>query len=95
MISMNTFLEEQFKQLDSIFESYKTDLTSLNDIIASWEESELKDPNALKTSIESRVKNKTSIELSLDEETSRYLFQVVFHPVQVVWSLESDSSQKV
>ena len=92
---MNTFLEEQFKQLDSIFESYKADLTSLNDIIASWEESELKDPNVLKISIESRVKNKTSIELSLDEETGRYLFQVVFHPVRVVWSLESDGSQKV
>ena len=92
---MNTFLEEQFKQLDSIFESYKTDLTSLNDIISSWEESGLHDTNDLKTAIESRIKNKTSIELNQDKETGRYLFQVVFHPVRVVWSLESDSSQKV
>ena len=81
----NTFLEEQYKQLNDIFESYKKDIESLDIITRSWEESGCND-SELSDKISSKIVNKTSIEIKQNDD-GQYLLEMTFHPIKVVWLL--------
>jgi len=56
---METFLEDQFKQLDLIVESFKEDIAILDDIVRSWEELPNSKSEELSEIIKSKIKNKT------------------------------------
>ena len=84
----NTFLEDQFKQLNDIFESYKTDIENLDNIVRSWEELPDKNPEELSEKIKSTIVNKTSITLQ-EDESGQLLLELNFHPIKVAWLVKN------
>ena len=82
------FLDDQIKQLSTIFEGYKTDISTLEDIVTSWEELPERNIDKLSDDIKARIRNKTSVEIYQDE-SGHYLLEMKFHPVTVAWKLEN------
>jgi len=87
---MTEFLDDQFKQLEKIFDSYKEDINVLDDIVRSWEELPSKDINDLSEIITAKIKNKTTVEIYEDEQ-GRYILDMKFHPISIVWQLENNN----
>jgi len=83
----NTFLEDQYKQLNDIFESYKKDIEQLDIITRSWEESGCNETE-LSNKISSEIINKTSIEIKQNAD-GQYLMEMTFHPIKVAWLLKN------
>ena len=84
---IDTFLEDQYKQLNDIFESYKKDIEQLDIITRAWEESGC-DNELLSSQINSKVVNKTSIEIKQNVD-GQYLLEMTFHPIKVAWLLNN------
>ena len=84
----DTFLEDQFRQLNDIFESYKTDIENLDSIVQSWEELSIRDPEELSNKIKSKIINKTSITLQ-EDSSGNLLLELDFHPIKVAWVVEN------
>ena len=84
----DTFLEDQFRQLNDIFESYKKDIESLDSIVRSWEELSIRDPEELSNKIKSKIINKTSITLQ-EDSSGNLLLELNFHPIKVAWVVEN------
>ncbi len=87
---MTDFLDDQFAQLSKITESYKSDITILDNIVRSWEELPEKDINKLSEMIESKICNKTTIEIYQDEN-DQYILDLKFAPINVIWALQIDN----
>ena len=79
----NTFLEDQYKQLNDIFESYKKDIEQLDIITRSWEESGCSD-SELSNKISSNIYNKSSIKIKQNSD-GQYLLEITFHPIKIAW----------
>ena len=84
---VDTFLEDQYKQLNDIFESYKKDIESLDIITRSWEESGCNN-EILSEQINSTIVNKASIEIKQNQD-GQYLLEMTFHPIKVAWLLNN------
>ena len=89
---MSEFLDDQIKQLSKIFDGYKIDIGTLEDIVSSWEELPNRDINELSKVIESKIRNKTTIEI-YEDDSGQYLLEMKFHPITIAWKLENN--QKV
>lgn len=87
------FLEDQYSQLSKIFESYKNDIDALNDIVESWEESNVANIEKLSESIKHGIKNQTKLEIRQDN-SENYLLEMEFHPITIAWILAT-SNQKL
>jgi len=85
---MTEFLEDQFKQLDTIFESYKTDIANLDLVTRSWEELPIRIPEELERKIKDVVKNHTNIKI-YEDENKNLLLELTFHPIKVAWQLSN------
>ena len=83
----NTFLEDQYKQLNDIFNSYRKDIEQLDIITRSWEESGCSD-SELSSKISSNIYNKSSIEIKQNSD-GRYLLEMTFYPIKVAWLLNN------
>lgn len=86
---METFLEDQFAQLDRIVNSFKEDITTLDDIVRSWEELSEGNIEDLSEIIKSKIKNKTTIEIYVDDQ-GQYVLNFKFEPISIVWALKAD-----
>jgi hypothetical protein len=86
---MDKFLNSQFDQLDLIVNSFKEDITTLDDIVRSWEELPNSKSEELSEIIKSKIKNKTAIEVFIDEQ-GQYLLNIKFEPISIVWTLKVD-----
>lgn len=86
---METFLEDQFKQLDKITNSFKEDIATLDDIVRSWEELPGSKIDDLSEIIKSKIKNKTTIEIYADDQ-GQYVLNFKFEPISIVWALKVD-----
>lgn len=84
---METFLEDQFSQLDKIVTSFKEDISTLDDIVRSWEELPNSSVTELSEIIKSKIKNKTTIEIYQDEQ-GKYLLDLKFAPINIIWNLQ-------
>lgn len=83
------FLDDQIKQLSTIFEGYKTDIGTLEDIVTLWEELPERNIDKLSNDIKAKICNKTTVEIYQDE-SGQYLLEMKFHPVTVAWKLENN-----
>ncbi len=90
---MSTFLEEQFSQLDRIINNFKEDITTLDDIVRSWEELPNSSITELSEIIKNKIKNKTTIEIYQDEN-GQYLIDLKFSPINILWQLKFDNNKK-
>lgn len=86
---MSTFLEDQFNQLDKIMNSFKEDITTLDDMVRSWEELPDSKIEDLSEIIKSKIKNKTTIEIYVDDQ-GQYVLNFKFEPISIVWALKVD-----
>jgi hypothetical protein len=86
---MDTFLDDQFKQMDRIVNSFKEDISTLDDIVRSWEELPNSKSEELSKIIKSKIKNKTTIEIFIDEQ-GQYILDLKFEPISIVWALKVD-----
>lgn len=84
---IDTFLEDQYKQLNDIFESYKKDIEQLDIITRAWEESGCSD-SELSDKISSNIINKSSIEIKQNVD-GQYLLEMTFYPIKVAWLLNN------
>ena len=89
---MSEFLDDQIKQLSKIFEGYKIDIGTLEDIVSSWEELPNRDINELSKVIESKIRNKTTIEI-YEDDSGQYLLEMKFHPITIAWKLENNNKE--
>lgn len=89
---MSEFLDDQIRQLSKIFEGYKIDIGTLEDIVSSWEELPNRDINELSKVIESKIRNKTTIEI-YEDDSGQYLLEMKFHPITIAWKLENNSKE--
>lgn len=85
---MTEFLDDQFAQLAKIIDSYKTDITVLDDVVRSWEELPENDINELSEMIKSKIQNKTIIEIYQDEK-GQYILDLKFAPINIIWALQT------
>lgn len=90
---MSTFLDEQFKALDVIVNSFKEDIATLDDIVTSWEELPNRSVTELSELIKSKIKNKTTIEIYQDEQ-ERYLLDLKFAPINILWQIQLDNKER-
>ena len=86
------FLKDQIKQLSDIFDGYRIDIGTLEDIVTTWEDLPGRDINLLSKKIKAKIKNKTTVEIYQDD-SGQYLLEMKFHPITIAWKLEND--QKV
>ena len=84
---VDTFLEDQYKQLNGIFERYKKDIEQLDIITRAWEESGCNN-ELLSEQIKSKIVNKASIEIKQNSD-GQYLLEMTFHPITVAWLLNN------
>lgn len=89
---MSTFLDEQFKAMDVIINSFKEDIATLDDIVTSWEELPERNITELSEIIKSKIKNKTTIEIYQDEQ-GRYLLDLKFAPINILWQIQVENSK--
>ncbi len=86
---MDTFLDDQFKQMDRIVNSFKEDIATLDDIVRSWEELPDSKIEDLSEIIKSKIKNKTIIEIYADDQ-GQYVLNFKFEPISIVWALKTE-----
>lgn len=89
---MSEFLDDQIKQLSKIFEGYKIDIGTLEDIVSSWEELPNREISELSKVIESKIRNKTTIEI-YEDDSGQYLLEMKFHPITIAWKLENNNKE--
>jgi len=83
------FLSDQFKQLETIFDSYKEDIANLDSVTRSWEELPQRKPEELESKIKETVKNQAKIKI-YEDENGNLLLEMTFQPIIVAWKLCND-----